>query len=152
MTIKKIIPIIFILLLIAFTGFNFLKKYKKSKPLENIQEIVPVEVIEAKVGVLDHVIELTGDLMPLFSVKIYPKIPGKVIENIYVDKGDEVKKGDLIATLERREINARLKQARANASVLESELHLIEMDFNRISNLFKKNSVCLRGGDRHLCL
>ncbi len=138
---RKIIPLIIIFVLLGFTGFNILRKYKKNKQLENVHQVVPVEVIRARSGSLDHVIGVTGNLIPFWSVKIYPKVPGKVIEDIYVDKGDEVKKGELIAVLEKREINAQLKEAKANLKALDSQLDLVKLDYNRILNLFKANSV-----------
>lgn len=138
---KRIVLLFLILVLMVYSGFNFCRsKFKKSEEKKN-EEVIPVKVITAKVGELPKFVESTGNLFPSKQVKIFPKVPGKVIEKIFVDKGDTVKKGDLLATLEKKEIDAMIRQANAELAALESELKLTELDYNRILNLYKSNSV-----------
>ena len=76
--------------------------------------IQSVEVLEVKI--LDSYTitkEFPGKLLPTEQSKLAFEIPGK-IKNIYVDVGDSVEKGDILAKLDDREALARLNQAKAS--------------------------------------
>ncbi len=47
------------------------------------------------------------------EIELSPKIPGKVIK-LFVDEGDRVKKGEVVALLKSKEYEARVSQAKAN--------------------------------------
>ena len=57
--------------------------------------------------------EFPGKLLPTEQSKLAFEISGK-IKNIYVDVGDSVEKGDILAKLDDREALARLNQAKAS--------------------------------------
>jgi RND family efflux transporter MFP subunit len=59
---------------------------------------------------------------------------GGVIKNIYFEEGHKVKKGDLMATLKMREIDASIKKAREG-------LKKAKRDFQRIRNLYEDSVV-----------
>lgn len=61
---------------------------------------------------------------------------GGVIEKIYVQEGDEVKKGQLLARLNMTEINAQVTQAHEGLSKLERDL-------KRVTNLYKDSVATL---------
>ena len=76
--------------------------------------IQSVEVLEVKI--LDSYTitkEFPGKLLPTEQSKLAFEISGK-IKNIYVDVGDSVEKGDILAKLDDREALARLNQAKAS--------------------------------------
>ena len=76
--------------------------------------IQSVEVLEVKI--LDSYMitkEFPGKLLPTEQSKLAFEISGK-IKNIYVDVGDSVEKGDILAKLDDREALARLNQAKAS--------------------------------------
>src|ERR1700690_1430080 len=65
-------------------------------------------------------IPLTG-IVDGNEVIVSPQITGRIVE-LKVDEGSEVKKGDLIAELDPRELEANLAAAKANVSSLEAQV------------------------------
>ena len=101
---KKIIVLLAIVFLIG--GFFFIKSRKKV-------ELVPVQTVEVKKGEVKNVIDATGIIKPQVGgeVKVGARISGTVVkENVRV--GDYVKKGDLIAVIDNRELKEELEKAK----------------------------------------
>ena len=90
--------------------------------------IQSVEVLEVKI--LDSYTitkEFPGKLLPTEQSKLAFEISGK-IKNIYVDVGDSVEKGDILAKLDDdREALARLNQAKASFDLSKQILSLIHI-------------------------
>ena len=85
--------------------------YFKSKKGERV---VPVETAVVKRGEVKRVIDATGIIKPQVGaeIKVGARISGTVVkENVKV--GDYVKKGDLIAVIDNRELREELKKAKA---------------------------------------
>jgi membrane fusion protein, multidrug efflux system len=57
--------------------------------------------------------ELPGELQPFLSVSLHAKMPGYV-ERVLVDRGSEVKQGQLLAELSAPEMQARIVEAESN--------------------------------------
>ncbi|WP_022847042.1 MULTISPECIES: efflux RND transporter periplasmic adaptor subunit [unclassified Desulfurobacterium] len=109
---KKIIALIGIIILIA--GGVFIAKRGKSK------ELIPVKTAKVKRGMVKNVVEASGMMKPQVGakVKVGARISGTVLkENVKV--GDFVKKGDLIAVIDNRELRENLKIAEANLKEIE---------------------------------
>ncbi len=111
-------------------------------------EVVPVRVAEAALVDLQHVLDLTGELKPAAAVEVYPKVAGKIIQEILVEMGDFVSEGSLIAVFDDSTVRAQLEDAAAalnaaEASVRQSEanLQLAEADFARIESLYNAGAV-----------
>ena len=103
-----------------------------------------IEVIEIKI--LDQYLiskEFPGKLLPTQQSKLAFEVPGK-IQEIYVDVGDNVNKGDLLAKLDDREAIAQLNQAKASydlsKQVLERFTDLRQQGHISIQDLDKANS------------
>ena len=93
--------------------------------------IQSVEVLEVKI--LDSYTitkEFPGKLLPTEQSKLAFEISGK-IKNIYVDVGDSVEKGDILAKLDDREALARLNQAKASFDLSKQILERFE-DLKRL--------------------
>ena len=140
-----------LLAILAFGGFALYNVWKfKTQKSEDIkrEEIVPVEIAPVEIRQLDQTLVLTGDIRPFLEVNLHPKIPGKIIEKLYVEKGDFVKKGDLIARLEDDTIRAQISEAQASLrttkaklSQVEADLGVVEKDRSRMKRLVKKQAV-----------
>jgi HlyD family secretion protein len=63
------------------------------------------------------------------EVIVSPQIMGRII-NLTVDEGSAVKKGDLIAELDRTELEASLAAAKANVATLENSVHEAEHNYS----------------------
>lgn len=152
MTLKRktgmVIALALILLLVGLAAFNHLRHGEKKQVAVGEMEVVPVRVAEATRVNLQRVVELTGEIKPAAVVDVYPKVPGKIIENILVETGDLVSKGDLIAVLEDSAIKAQLEEATAGLAAAEAglrqseaNLEVLERDLSRMEELYKAEAI-----------
>lgn len=77
---------------------------------------VPVEAKNVTVR-----ISASGKVQPVQSVNISPKNPGTLTE-LYVEQGDKVKQGQILAKMDSADIQAKLSQARANLAQNQAQL------------------------------
>ncbi len=104
---KKVISF-FVLFVLIFGGILFFK-------LKHKRVIVPTKVVEVKKGTVRKEIDATGIIKPQVGaeIKVGARISGTVVkENVKV--GDYVKKGDLIAEIDNRDLKEELKKAKAH--------------------------------------
>jgi HlyD family secretion protein len=66
-------------------------------------------------------ISVSGKVQPVQSVNISPKNPGTLTE-LYVEQGDKVKQGQILAKMDSADIQARIQQARANLAQNQAQL------------------------------
>ncbi len=71
----------------------------------------------------DEFIEMTG-IIETTEVDVASKIPGR-IDSIYFDKGDMVKKGEIIAKLESKEMTAKVEQTKGLMEAAKSKLEMV---------------------------
>ena len=150
-----IIAIVAIFVFSGITIYNY-RKYKIQKREEITKEdIIPVAVALSEKSHLNRILEQTGNIRPSLEVNVTPKVNGRIIEKIYVEKGGFVQKGDLIATLEDdtikaqiRESKAALGSARAKLNEVEANLKIIEKDRIRLERLIKENAVSQQAMDQ----
>ncbi|NWF50318.1 MAG: efflux RND transporter periplasmic adaptor subunit [Ignavibacteriaceae bacterium] len=106
---------------------------EKDKPVD--KEVVPVKVVALEKTNLQRSITASGqfttDDETILSFKT-----GGVINRIYVKDGDAIRKGQLLATLDLGEIEARVQQAKIG---YEKALR----DYNRVYNLYKDSVATL---------
>jgi HlyD family secretion protein len=109
---------------------------------------VDVQVVTARVGMLESALEISGTLAPRSRVAVKPKLPGSSLERVLVDIGDAVKVGQVLATLDRREIDAQVDAATAAVDVAKASLENAEaalanalLERDRAQNLFDKGAV-----------
>lgn len=102
------------LLIFVLLGAFFLFKVKHKRT------IVPVNIVEVKRGTVKKVIDATGIIKPQVGakIKVGSRISGTVVkENVKV--GDFVKKGELIAVIDNRELKEELKKAKTRLRELK---------------------------------
>ncbi len=111
-------------------------------------EPVPIETALAAVRQVRRQIERTADLAAAEVVQVVSKVPGKVIEQILVEEGQVVAKGELIARLEQDMIEARLDEvraelasARAALAQAEAKLAVLARDRRRLEYLLQEKAV-----------
>ena len=84
--------------------------------------------------------QFPGKLLPVEQSKLSFEIPGK-IKNIYVDVGDDVKEGQVLAKLDDREALARLNQVKASYD-------LSKQVFERFQDLRKQGHISIQELDK----
>ena len=82
----------------------------------------------------------TGKVTPLEEVEIKPQISG-IIEKIYLEEGDKVKKGDLIAKVRVVPNEQSLSSARGRVSSANIQLTNAEISYNRNKTLYDKGVI-----------
>jgi multidrug efflux pump subunit AcrA (membrane-fusion protein) len=110
-----------------------------SKPEKEAEPVVHVQVAPVVQGSIEKVITAEAVVFPLQQAAITPKISAPV-KQFYVNRGSKVKAGQLLATLENRDLNASqieskgaLAQAEATyatttAAGVPEEMHKAELD------------------------
>jgi RND family efflux transporter MFP subunit len=108
-----------------------------------------IDVPAVKVGVadLESALQISGSLTPRTRVAVAAKLPG-TLSRVAVDIGDRVRAGQLIAALDRREIDAQVDAAEAAVNVARASVDAAEatlanavLEHERGRNLFDKGAV-----------
>lgn len=110
---KKKKTYIILVIIIAIVGGIFYFKNKKAVP-QYTTEI-------AKKGTLAQTVSVTGKVKPVEKADISFKASGR-IENLYAEVGDQVKKGQKIARIDKGTLIAELNQAKADVASQQNTL------------------------------
>ena len=82
----------------------------------------------------------TGTIEPVTQVEVGTQVSG-IISHIYVDYNSEVKKGQVIAELDRENLNAQLATAQAQLQSAKSDLDYQRLNFQRQTTLHEKGHI-----------
>ena len=102
---------------------------KANETKKSRDESIPVRLISINEEAANNNINLSGVLSTEGSARLSFKTGG-VIDKIFVKEGDQVRKGQLLATLKSTEISAQVQQ-------VQLSLDKATRDYERISNLYK---------------
>lgn len=92
---------------------------------QQISKPKPVKVATPQRGKIEQKITYTGNLEADAMVEIYANTPGKLVV-LEVNEGNHVKKGDVLARIDSRELHIALKQAQAALRAAEAQLLTIK--------------------------
>ena len=92
---------------------------------QEVSKPKPVKVATPQRGKIERKITYTGNLEADAKVEISANIPGKLVV-LKVDEGDQVKKGDVLAQTDSRELHIALKQAQAALKAAEAQLSIVK--------------------------
>ncbi len=130
---KKGKIIIISVILIAVVGFIMLKVFKKSDKELVIRTYVVDEYT------VENTVTATGTIQPLEQVEVGTQVSGE-IDKIFVDYNSVVKKGQLLAELDKSNLLENLRQAEASVRSAESELEYTKTSFERTKQLYEANA------------
>src|SRR5215475_13078391 len=82
-------------------------------------EIDPSKLADVERGDLAKVVVATGKIQPLSKAEIKSKASG-IVKKIYVDYGDRVHAGEILAELDKIQLEAALRAAQANLGAAEA--------------------------------
>jgi len=114
----------------AYYGFS-----PRSKPLN--QRFITVPVTR---GSLTQTVAANGTLNPVVLVNVGSRVSG-VVQTIYADFNDKVKKGQVLLRLNPSLLQAQLNQSRANAANARASLDLARANEKRSQELYDKRYV-----------
>lgn len=85
-------------------------------------------------------ITATGTIEPVTSVTVGTQVSG-IVSHLYVDYNSVVKKGQIIAELDKTNLISELNAQKANLSSAESTLNYRQSNYNRYKTLYEKGLV-----------
>lgn len=112
----------------------FLLSGKKKK------EEVMFETAKAEMTNIQNSITATGTIEPVTSVTVGTQVSG-IVSRLYVDYNSVVKKGQVIAELDKTNLISELNNAKANLSSAQSSMNYQLANYNRYKTLYEKGLV-----------
>lgn len=120
---------------IALISALILSSCHKKKPAQAVPSY-PVQITEAKTQDTPIFIEALGHVQSITSINIYSRIEGE-LTGVFFKQGQEVKKGDLLFTIDPKPYQAALKQAQGALEQSLANLALAEEKVKRYRLLVK---------------
>ena len=104
------------------------------------EEKVSFETIKVEKKNIHTSITATGTIEPVTSVTVGTQVSG-IVSKLYVDYNSVVKKGQVIAELDRTNLISELNTAKANLASSESSMSYEKANYNRYKTLYDKGLV-----------
>lgn len=130
---KKTWIIVAVVAVIGIIAYLLLSGGKKEQKVE-------FETAQVVKGNIQTTITATGTIEPVTSVTVGTQVSG-IVSKLYVDYNSVVKKGQVIAELDKTNLTSELKTAQANLSSAQSTLNYEQTNFNRYQTLYNKGLV-----------
>ncbi len=131
---KKLIICISVAIAIIAAVTIFMRSNKR-QPITIIYETAKVER-----ATISNSVTATGTIEPVNKVEVGTQVSG-IISKIYVDYNSIVKKGQVIAELDKINLESELASAKANLASSKSELDYQETNYKRIKALHDKGFI-----------
>ncbi len=132
---KKALKIfIWVLVLAVFVGtIGYLYNKSREKP----------EVFETATAAKKDIIKktvATGSVVPRYEIEIVPQVSG-IIDELYVEAGEHVKKGQLLAKVKIIPNMVSLNEAEARVEKAKIQLDKAQVDYNRQLKLYEQEVI-----------
>jgi len=95
------------------------------------EKLVLISMIEIKSEKFDHFVEIQANIKTRQNILLYPEFTGS-LKKIYVEEGQRVKKGSLLAQIDDAGLKNQLEQ-------LQIQVELSKTTYDRIQRLWKQN-------------
>lgn len=125
--------------LLAGTGLRLVEAHDL-KTWTHEAEIPTVALVSPTAGGKAQALVLPGSLQAYYDAPIYARVPGYV-KAWYKDIGAQVKKGDLLATIDTPELDQQIAQARADLGAARSAQQLSATTAQRWNSLLPLDAV-----------
>ncbi len=102
--------------------------------VQDASSLRPVAVVLVKRGPVVNTLTLSGAFRPYQQVDVHAKVAG-FIQKIFVDVGDHVKAGQVLAILEVPELSAQVKGARADIQRSQDATHREQSEIRRAESM-----------------
>jgi HlyD family secretion protein len=129
---KRAVIIIVVILLAGAAGWYFFFK-KEEKP-------VVLQTERPKYGYISKSVTATGTIEPVDTVAVGAQVSG-TIQNIYTDFNAKVRKGQLLAELDKSLFLAQVNQYKANLDVAKAAAVYEKSTFDRQSLLYNSGAI-----------
>jgi RND family efflux transporter MFP subunit len=105
--------------------------YERDASATNGNQAVDVQVVKATRQPLVYAVTLPGNIAPLYQTTLYAKVSG-YLKWIGPDKGDAVKKNEVVAIIDAPEVEEQYQQAAADYKIKK-------ITFERLSKVWKES-------------
>ncbi|MBR0526987.1 MAG: efflux RND transporter periplasmic adaptor subunit [Prevotella sp.] len=129
---KKIWLALLALLAIGILIWLFTGKKEKHTVTFETEKVVTTNI--------QNSITATGTIEPVTSVTVGTQVSG-IVAHLYVDYNSVVRKGQVIAELDKTNLISELNTAKANLNSVQSSLNYQSANFNRYKTLYEKGLV-----------
>jgi HlyD family secretion protein len=138
-----------IVTLLALASLTACSKTESAASAEVAPAEYRIDVAALQVGVsdLESSLQISGNFMPRTRVEIRAKLPG-TLSSVTVDIGDRVRAGQVVASIDRREIDAQVDAATASVNVARAGVDAAEaslanaiLEHERAQNLFERGAL-----------
>ena len=129
---KKIWLALLALLVIGILIWLFTGRKEKHTVTFETEKVVTTNI--------QNSITATGTIEPVTSVTVGTQVSG-IVAHLYVDYNSVVRKGQVIAELDKTNLISELNTAKANLNSVQSSLNYQSANFNRYKTLYEKGLV-----------
>jgi len=140
---KRIILIGLAILVILLVVLIIARRKKATQPALSYQ----TEIV--KRGDIQNTVTATGTLSAIITVNVGTQVSG-VVKRLYADFNSRVKKGQLLAEMDKTPLLATLSETEAALENARAQLLFQEANYNRIKPLYDKNLVAQTDYDQAL--
>ena len=125
--------IIFLIVVIAIAGgYSFF-----SRPAEST---IVLQTVQLSKKDITTTVTATGTVEPVDQVEVGTQVSG-IINHIYVDYNSEVKKGELLAELDKTNLQESVNNAQAQFNAAQNELNYYHQNYERQKNMFQSGVI-----------
>jgi RND family efflux transporter MFP subunit len=135
-----LIVVVLVILGVAYRLFSHAADERKLQQTTEANSVPSVNVTHPAVTGTSDELALPGNTMAFDDTPIYARTSG-YLKKWFVDLGQHVTKGQLMATIETPELDEQLMVARADLKSAQADLNLANTTSDRYQNLLKSDSV-----------
>lgn len=121
-----------------YTRASWTEAGVNAKPAPRVR-VVSVEVARAERKPVPVDVDSIGMVTPISSVALKSRVETTIL-SVHFDDGAKVREGDLLFTLDSRQIDAQIEQAEGNVAKARAQLAGAERDLKRYSDLIGKGA------------
>ncbi|MFT3901689.1 MAG: efflux RND transporter periplasmic adaptor subunit [Niabella sp.] len=132
---KKYFKYSIILLLLIILVFFILRFWGGSK-----QSVVTLQTAKVTNGAITTSVTATGTVEPVDQIEVGTQVSG-LVQKIYVDYNSTVKKGQLLAELDKTNLREAVSNAQASYNAALNELQYYQQNYTRQNNMYNSEVI-----------
>lgn len=119
------------------------------KPYNKKEAEVKFETVKVERANITNTVTATGTIEATTTVNVGTQVSG-ILQHVYVDFNDVVKKGQLLARLDETSLKAQLEQSQSQVDQAQAQLNFQEATYKRLKTLYEKDLIAQTDYDQAL--
>jgi HlyD family secretion protein len=119
------------------------------KPFNKKEAEVTFDTVKVERGNITNTVTATGTIEAITTVNVGTQVSG-ILQHVYVDFNDIVKKGQLLAKLDETSLKAQLEQSQSQVDQAQAQLNFQEATYKRLKTLYEKDLIAQTDYDQAL--